>query len=215
AGEPLRFRIGIHLGDVIVDGTDLLGDGVNLAARLQSMAEPGGVLISRQVYEQVRAKLTVGFEYLGERRPKNLAEDVEIYRIAIGGAASGPPRAWSVLGAPAAGGVAPWGDWQSRVLRLARPYALGAAVLLGVDLLTGPGVWAQWPILVIAVAFGWQAAPYLQRGPIQARTIRAAVAIAALCLANLFTWDGYFWAIWPALGIVLLHILRRTRKTES
>ena len=93
--------------------------------------------------------------------------------------------------------------------------AVGISRSQGVDLLTGPGVWAQWPILVIAVAFGWQAAPYLQRGPIQSRTIRAAVAIAALCLANLFTWDGYFWAIWPALGIVLLHILRRTRKTES
>jgi len=61
----LRFRIGVHLGDVMVDGDDLLGEGVNLAARLQSMAEPGGILISQQVYDQVQKKLSVGFEYLG------------------------------------------------------------------------------------------------------------------------------------------------------
>lgn len=70
--DALRFRIGIHLGDVMIDGNDLLGEGVNLAARLETMAEPGGVLISQQVYDQVQHKLSVGFEYLGEKRPKNL-----------------------------------------------------------------------------------------------------------------------------------------------
>ena len=54
----LRFRIGVHLGDVLVDGDDLLGEGVNLAARLQSMAEPGGILISQQVYDHVQKKLS-------------------------------------------------------------------------------------------------------------------------------------------------------------
>ena len=74
-GGALHFRIGIHLGDVMVDGDDLLGEGVNLAARLQTMAEPGGVLFSQQVYDQVHAKLSVGFDYLGEKRPKNFSED--------------------------------------------------------------------------------------------------------------------------------------------
>ncbi len=92
-GATLRFRIGIHLGNVIVDGDDLLGDGVNIAARLQSMAEPGGVLISRQVYDQVHSKLTVGFQHLGERHARNLPEDVDVYRIAIGSAAAAAPRA--------------------------------------------------------------------------------------------------------------------------
>ena len=78
--NPLRFRIGIHLGDVMIDDTDLLGEGVNLAARLQTMAEPGGVLISQQVYDQVQHKLSVGFEYLGEKRPKNFLEDVAVQR---------------------------------------------------------------------------------------------------------------------------------------
>ena len=63
----MRFRIGVHLGDVMVDGGDLFGDGVNLAARLQTMAEPGGVLISQPVYDQVRSKLAIGYEFLGQR----------------------------------------------------------------------------------------------------------------------------------------------------
>ena len=99
-GGALRFRIGVHLGDVMVDGDDLLGEGVNLAARLQTMAEPGGVLISQQVYDQVHTKLSIGFEYLGEKRPKNFAEDVAVYRVSDGkkerGAAQGaqgPPLA--------------------------------------------------------------------------------------------------------------------------
>lgn len=87
----LRFRIGIHLGDVIVDGADLLGDGVNLAARLQTMAEPGGILISRQVYDQVHGKLTVGFQHLGERQARNMPEEVDVYRVSVGGAATEAP----------------------------------------------------------------------------------------------------------------------------
>ena len=66
----MRFRIGVHLGDMMVDGGDLFGEGVNLAARLQSMAEPGGVLISQAVYDQVRSKLSIGYEFLGQRRPR-------------------------------------------------------------------------------------------------------------------------------------------------
>src|SRR5690606_2001026 len=81
----LKFRIGIHLGDVLVDGDDLLGEGVNLAARLQSMAEPGGILISQQVYDHVQKKLSVGFSYLGERQPKNFEESVAVYSVAPAG----------------------------------------------------------------------------------------------------------------------------------
>ncbi|ANP46646.1 adenylate/guanylate cyclase domain-containing protein [Candidatus Viadribacter manganicus] len=79
AQNGLRFRIGVHLGDVLIDGDDLLGEGVNLAARLQSMAEPGGILISQQVFDQVQKKLSVGFNYLGEKQPKNFEEGVRVY----------------------------------------------------------------------------------------------------------------------------------------
>jgi adenylate cyclase len=70
---PMRFRIGINLGDVMVDGSDLYGDGVNIAARLQELAEPGGIVISSSAYDQVHNKLSVGFDCLGQRPMKNIA----------------------------------------------------------------------------------------------------------------------------------------------
>ena len=80
AGQ-MRFRIGINLGDVMVDGDDIYGDGVNIAARLQELAEPGGIVISAPVYDQVRNKLSVGFDYLGQQPMKNVAPVIS-YRVA-------------------------------------------------------------------------------------------------------------------------------------
>lgn len=77
-----EFRIGINLGDVIVEDGDLFGDGVNIAARLQEQAEPGGVYVSQAVREQVGDRLSVGFEDLGERMVKNIARPIRIYRVA-------------------------------------------------------------------------------------------------------------------------------------
>jgi TolB-like protein/class 3 adenylate cyclase/Tfp pilus assembly protein PilF len=76
------LRIGINLGDIIVDGGDLYGDGVNLAARLESIAGPGEICVSASVHEQVRRKLDVSFDDLGPRIVKNIADPVQIYRIA-------------------------------------------------------------------------------------------------------------------------------------
>lgn len=72
----MRFRIGINLGDVMVDGTDVYGDGVNIAARLQELAEPGGIVISASVYDQVYNKYLSGFDCLGQRPMKNVARRV-------------------------------------------------------------------------------------------------------------------------------------------
>ena len=83
--HQMRFRIGINLGDVMVDGTDIFGDGVNIAARLQELAEPGGVVISAPVYDQVHNKLSLGFDCLGQQQMKNVAP-VTSYRVTIGGA---------------------------------------------------------------------------------------------------------------------------------
>ncbi len=77
----LELRIGINLGDVMVDDDDLYGDGVNVAARLESLAEPGGVLVSEAVATQVAGKSAVGFEYLGERHLKNIVEPVKVFRV--------------------------------------------------------------------------------------------------------------------------------------
>jgi adenylate cyclase len=77
----IRFRIGINLGDVIVDGVDIFGDGVNVAARLESLAEPGGICISRVVRDQIRDKLPYPFEDMGEQRVKNIARPVRVYAL--------------------------------------------------------------------------------------------------------------------------------------
>jgi len=78
------LRIGINLGDVIVEGSDLYGDGINIAARLQSLAEPGGICVSGSVHDQVRRKLDADFEDIGPQTIKNIADPVRVYRIHAG-----------------------------------------------------------------------------------------------------------------------------------
>jgi len=77
----MEFRIGINLGDVIQEGERIYGDGVNVAARVESLGEPGGICISRSAYDQVKNKLNLGYEYLGEHSVKNIAEPVRVYRV--------------------------------------------------------------------------------------------------------------------------------------
>jgi adenylate cyclase len=83
--NQMLFRIGIHLGDVIVEGEDIHGDGINIAARLEGLADPGGICISGMVHEGVRNKLDVELSYLGEKPLKNIAEAVHVYRVGLGG----------------------------------------------------------------------------------------------------------------------------------
>jgi TolB-like protein/class 3 adenylate cyclase len=92
----IRFRIGVNLGDVIAEGDDIFGDGVNVAARLEGLAEPGGICVSRVVRDQVRDKLDLVFEDLGEQRVKNIVRPVRVYAlrppaVAAVPAASTPP----------------------------------------------------------------------------------------------------------------------------
>jgi TolB-like protein/class 3 adenylate cyclase len=82
--RQMRFRIGVNLGDVIVDGDDIYGDGVNVAARLEGVAEPSGICISGSAFEQVKNKLSVGFEDIGPQEVKNIAEPVPAFRIVAG-----------------------------------------------------------------------------------------------------------------------------------
>jgi adenylate cyclase len=82
----IEFRIGVNLGDIVVQGDDILGDGVNVAARLEGMAEPGGICVRRNVRNQVRDKLDLVFEDLGEVEVKNIARPVRVFRIELGGA---------------------------------------------------------------------------------------------------------------------------------
>ena len=79
------FRIGINLGDVVAEGDDLLGDGVNVAARLEGIAEPGGIYLSRAAYDQARGKIDLAVRDLGERRLKNIAEPIQVYSVTVDG----------------------------------------------------------------------------------------------------------------------------------
>ena len=85
ADKRIEFRIGINLGDIIIDEGDIYGDGVNVAARLEALAEPGGICVSRVVRDQVRDKLDLAFEDLGEQHVKNIARPVRVYRVPISG----------------------------------------------------------------------------------------------------------------------------------
>ena len=91
ADEPaerrMEFRIGINLGDVIIEGDDIHGDGVNVAARLEGLAEPGGVVVSGMVHDAVRGKLDFAFDDLGPQEVKNISEPVRIYGIDLAAAA--------------------------------------------------------------------------------------------------------------------------------
>ena len=165
--NPMRFRIGINLGDVMVDGSDIYGDGVNIASRLQELAEPGGVVISSSVYDQVHNKLSVGFDCLGQRPMKNVAP-VTSYRVTTGGQIAGQrsfatderPQGGAVAGALWTGDRHEPSTW-TRVVpdwlaKLPRPVAVAltvSAFLILINVFSGMHkIWFHWP--VAALLFG-------------------------------------------------------------
>jgi adenylate cyclase len=81
----MEFRIGVNLGDVMLDGEQIYGDGVNVAARLESLADPGGICIARTVHEQIRNKIALSYEDLGDQTVKNIAEPVRVFRVMLEG----------------------------------------------------------------------------------------------------------------------------------
>jgi TolB-like protein len=89
--KRIEFRMGINVGDIIIDGTDMWGDGVNVAARLEALAEPGGICVSGRVQEDVYGRLDISFEDTGEQQLKNIARPVRVYRVRFEGAAKARP----------------------------------------------------------------------------------------------------------------------------
>jgi adenylate cyclase len=165
----MRFRIGINLGDVMVDGADIYGDGVNIAARLQELAEPGGIVISSTVYDQVRNKLSVGFDCLGQQPMKNVAPVIS-YRVAM------LDEDNARVGVPLAEGAAPPGatrpaaeaepgprgeqqlpGWMHSLregfANLPRPIAAVLTIsgfLILINLFTNPHrIWFHWPVAAL------------------------------------------------------------------
>ena len=96
ASRTLLYRIGINLGDVIVEGDDILGDGVNVAARLESIAQPGGICISAAVRDQVGDRLEVGYEDLGDQHVKNINRPIRVFKVVLTGQPSGASNTVSV-----------------------------------------------------------------------------------------------------------------------
>lgn len=160
--QRMRFRIGINLGDVMVDGSDIYGEGVNIAARLQELAEPGGILISGPVYEQVHNKLSVGFDFLGRQQVKNVAAPVTSYRVSVDGVRGGQGQARpdehaagafgaSDIRPPRQVGAAGFGrNALDRFADLPRPVATVIVVsvfLFLIDIFSGESIWFHWPVL--------------------------------------------------------------------
>ncbi len=149
----MDFRIGVNLGDVIVEGEDLYGEGVNIAARLQSLAEPGGIDISGTVYDQVRNKLTLGYEFMGARTVKNISEQVPVYRVQLDAAgesarrrtasANTPPRDGDRAPGPAASAEAAGGTAAKLIymLFLASLFFGTAGLIGGAFVADGSGDW--------------------------------------------------------------------------
>ena len=215
----MRFRIGVHLGDVMLDGGDLFGEGVNLAARLQSMAEPGGVLISQAVYDQVRSKLSIGYEFLGQRRAKNLDEAVPVYRLLFDAAA--PVAAGRAAGT--GNDTAPRSR-RDLPLQPARTAICGAGSCCrrSVSPSSGPALppstW--WPAAATSGRYGrasrcwprWACRrhPCWRSGWVDVQLVRLGVIVVGLGLINLASRSGEPWFLWPAGALLVLYLLRRT-----
>jgi adenylate cyclase len=120
--QRIDLRVGVHLGDILVEDSDIFGDGVNVAARLEGLAEPGGICLSQQAYDQIETKLDLKVEDLGRQQVKNIARPVHAYRVLISGKASR------------------WSKALPRPLRPRRRF-FGSAIAVGILLTVGVSGW--------------------------------------------------------------------------
>ncbi len=228
----MQFRIGLNLGDVIVDGVDIYGDGVNIAARLQAQAPAGGIVISNTVYDQVRNKVPVGFEFLGNLSVKNIMEGVPSYAIRIGEQASGQaePAPKPFLDAFKAATIPVGRNPAAAALQqpLARlealqdasvpksvaVFALIGAGLVAINMFTGGGYfWARWPLLVLATI---AALTFVKNGRYGDRGVATLVIIGLFIVGiNFASWSGEFWAKWPLLGLAIVGGIRWATRSRA
>lgn len=159
--RKMEFRIGINLGDIIVEGDRIYGDGVNIAARLEALADPSGICISRTAYDQIEDKLPFGYEYMGEKWVKNISKPVRAYKVLL------EPEETAKGEKQQEEQADRWekherlghiriekrsrhkGTSKERFQRHLRTYVGVIVFLLIIDLLTGNGLWFYWP------ALGW------------------------------------------------------------
>jgi adenylate cyclase len=151
ADKRMWFRVGINLGDVMVDKGDLFGDGVNVAARLQAMADPGGILISGTVFDHVKDKLTVGFDALGAQVVKNIPAQVSVYRVLLEGGAQPAPD--EMAAAPARTGTDPREVRRHKFVISTATAGSFIAFFFLLNLATGSPLWAIWPSIPILLLY--------------------------------------------------------------
>ena len=228
SGKPadgrMLFRIGINLGDVIEQDNDLYGDGVNIAARLQSQAAPGGIVISNTVYDHVHNKLSVGFDFLGDLTVKNVHDAIPSYSVRVGEtlqqqsyrASHTPPQQSPVPPGfpPPPLPPLPQSPELARAMegltrhqgRFLPAIGVAAAIVLAINIFTWHGeFWAAWPLLFLGVtaAFSWskgQSAAIWRYAP--------PVILSAMLLGiNILSGSGP-WAQWPILGIAIATAMR-------
>jgi adenylate cyclase len=226
SGKPadgrMMFRIGINLGDVIETDDDLYGDGVNIAARLQTTAAPGGIVISNTVYDHVHNKLSVGFDFLGRLTVKNVHDAIPSYAVRVGAEATAQSDEAQARHADMRQPQAPPPVDSARAFE--RPPADrsllykglgGAAALVAlINVATWDGhFWAAWPLLAFAAvaSFGWvrgQTGNVKRFGP--------AVILSVLLLGiNILSGAHVLWAQWPILVIAALTLFRWARTGDG
>jgi formylglycine-generating enzyme required for sulfatase activity/class 3 adenylate cyclase len=137
--RQLRYRIGINLGDVMVRGNDLLGDGVNVAARLEGIAEPGGICVSATVWDQINGKLSIGYVDIGEQSVKNIPRPVRAYHLRVDGTVGDATEAATAAAQSAPGMSTPAAK---RDVPMAAILGGAAAIII---VLGGLLVWQMWP----------------------------------------------------------------------
>jgi adenylate cyclase len=212
------FRMGINLGEIVADKDDIYGEGVNLAARLEGLAEPGGICISEDVYRQVRNKLSINFEYLGEKSLKNIAEDEAVYHVSFGtkrrnpfgGKVQGAKRGVRSNRHQTPNRINPNSEEQKdRLLRHIKLLGFIWAILIVVDIATGTGIWAYWPGIAFVTLWGIEAVLLYVGGKWERLAACGAVIIGGLTVINLITWSGYAWVLWPAGALIGIGIFCR------
>lgn len=157
--RKMQYRIGVNLGDVVEEGGRIYGDGVNIAARIEGLADGGGICISRTIYDQVKNKLNLGYEYLGEHTVKNITDPVRVYRVLME-----PEAAGTVIG--------------EKKLRLNRRHWVAAAAIIVVFVAAAAAVWH----------FNLRSAPFLKKDYSLEETLKSLSkipSIAVLPFANL------------------------------
>jgi len=236
----MLFRIGINLGDLVVEGDRIYGDGVNIAARLEGIADPGGICISRTAYDQIEDKLPLGYEYLGEKSVKNIAKPVRAYRVLFEPGEQTLRKYKSIYkrwlkpgekGKPSEYQINETGTgFKIGDTSLLHKHVLIYAGVMGflfiINLLTwDTGIWFHWP------ALGWGLLLFLhwiatakKKGTRDIdkskvwlhKNLGMYLGVTGfLFITNMLTWSGVIWFHWAALGwgfLLFLHWIIVSKK---